>query len=151
MVAMKKMTKRECDRDPNYTWVKGSNGKRGHCRRKPRRSRSKSRRAPKRRRTRSRSRSRPMRRRTRSRSRTKYVYVQPSRPRTVYVRAPSPRRVYVKPASPRRVYVRPARRSPPRYLRRGPPGALACDIIQSAAVCRSTPPCTWDAANQSCS
>lgn len=98
-------TKKQCDRTPGYSWVKGhtrDDGTRikGYCRKGRSRSRSSSRRTSRR----------------RTRSRTRYVYVSQPTTRTVYVQ---PRRVYVRPASsPRRVYVRPTRSSPRRvYVR----------------------------------
>ncbi len=92
------MTKKECDRNPNYSWVKGyvRDGKRiaGYCKKRPSGTRK---------RGRSRSRS-TSRRRTRRRS--------SSRPRVIYTVPASPRRVYIysKPRSPRvrSVYIRPS-------------------------------------------
>lgn len=132
-------TKKQCDSNPNYSWVKGSNGKRGHCRRKPRKtSRRTSRRTSK----------RPSRRRSRSRSRTQYVYVRGSPTRTIYVRGASPvRRVYVQPT--RRSPVRTSPR-PSRFFRSGPAPGMACDILRSPAVCRSSG-CSWDTSSNTCS
>lgn len=109
-------TKKQCDRTPGYSWVKGhtrDDGTRikGYCRK------------------------------GRSRSTSRYVYVSQPTTRTVYVQpARSPRRVYVRPArSPRRVFVRPTRTTlPPRT----PAVTSSCTSATHPANC---PPsrCSW--------
>ena len=171
MTVAKKVTRAKCLRTANHSWVKGTTkaGHRssGYCRKNARRSSSRSRKASRTRRSRSRTTSRKAsRRRSRSRtgsrrrsrahsaSRSSAIYHWMAPTRTVYV---APRRtVYVAPRLPappatRTIYVAPRKSAsrpktspkPKHYFRSGPTGGLACDIIQSPAVCNSTGSCSW--------